>query len=113
MVLGAALGWVLAFALSSAAALYVFGWRMGETGTTPGKQIMGLKIVDASTGELLGNQRGLQRAGLIWVLGLAGSFPFIGLLFSLLALGDIIVALIDDRGQRYTDKIVGSIVANA
>jgi hypothetical protein len=34
-------------------------------------------------------------------------------LFSLLALGDIIVALIDDRGQRYTDKIVGSIVANA
>ena len=30
MVLGAALGWVLAFALSSAAALYVFGWRMGE-----------------------------------------------------------------------------------
>jgi uncharacterized RDD family membrane protein YckC len=113
MVLGAALGWVLAFALSSAAALYLFGWRMGETGTTPGKKIMGLKIVDASTGELLGNQRGLQRAGLIWVLGLAGSFPFIGLLFSLLALGDIIVALIDDRGQRYTDKIVGSIVANA
>jgi len=107
------LGWVVAFVVASAAALYLYGWRMGETGTTPGKQAMGLKIVDASTGELLGNQRGLQRTGLIWILGLAAIIPTIGLLFSLLAVGDVIVALMDDRGQRFTDRIVGSVVTHA
>ena len=117
-ILSSVLGWVVAFVVASAAALYLYGWRMGETGTTPGKQAMGLKIVDASTGELLGNQRGLQRTGLIWILGiwilgLAAIIPTIGLLFSLLAVGDVIVALMDDRGQRFTDRIVGSVVTHA
>jgi len=26
---------------------------------------------------------------------------------------DVVVALVDDRGQRVTDKIVGSVVTNA
>ncbi len=86
---------------------------MGETGVTPGKQIVGLKIVDANTGELLGSNRGLQRAGLIWIIGSASIFPVAGYLFMVIALIDVVVALVDDRGQRVTDRIVGSIVTDA
>ncbi len=104
---------LLAFILVSALSLYLFGWRMGATGVTPGKQVVGLKIVDANTGELLGSNRGLQRAGLIWIIGSAAIFPFVGLIFGLIALIDVVVALVDDRGQRVTDKIVGSMVTDA
>ena len=104
---------LLAFVLVSALSLYLFGWRMGATGVTPGKQVVGLKIVDANTGELLGSNRGLQRAGLIWVIGSAAVFPVFGLIFGLIALIDVFVALVDDRGQRVTDKIVGSMVTDA
>ena len=104
---------LLAFVLVSALSLYLFGWRMGATGVTPGKQVVGLKIVDANTGELLGSNRGLQRAGLIWVIGSAYVFPVIGLIFGLIALIDVVVALVDERGQRVTDKIVGSMVTDA
>tara|TARA_X000001036_G_scaffold396152_1_gene397558 strand:+ start:91 stop:540 length:450 start_codon:yes stop_codon:yes gene_type:complete len=104
---------LLAFVLVSALSLYLFGWRMGATGVTPGKQVVGLKIVDANTGELLGSNRGLQRAGLIWVIGSAAVFPVFGLIFGLIALIDVVVALVDDRGQRVTDKIVGSMVTDA
>ena len=104
---------LLAFILVSALSLYLFGWRMGATGVTPGKQIVGLKIVDADTGELLGSNRGLQRAGLIWVIGAAAIFPYVGLIFLLIALIDVVIALVDERGQRVTDKIVGSMVTDA
>ena len=104
---------LLSFILVSVLSLYLFGWRMGATGLTPGKQVVGLKIVDATTGELLGSNRGLQRAGLIWIIGSAAIFPIVGLFFGLIALIDVVVALVDERGQRVTDKIVGSIVTNA
>ena len=116
VVLVAIVGWALAYLVTVAIALYVFGWRMGETGVTPGKQVMGLKVVDASTGELLGNQRGLQRAGLHWGVGMLGSLPALGILGMLAGLAllvDVIIALVDDRGQRYTDKLIGSIVVDA
>ncbi|HJP15631.1 MAG TPA: RDD family protein [Acidimicrobiales bacterium] len=106
-------GVILSFVIVSALSLYLFGWRMGETGVTPGKQIVGLKIVDANTGELLGSNRGLQRAGLIWIIGSASIFPVAGYLFMVIALIDVVVALVDDRGQRVTDRIVGSIVTDA
>ena len=86
---------------------------MGATGVTPGKQVVGLKIVDANTGELLGSNRGLQRAGLIWVIGAAAIFPYVGLIFLLIAVIDVVIALVDERGQRVTDKIVGSMVTDA
>ena len=104
---------LLSFILVSVLSLYLFGWRMGATGLTPGKQVVGLKIVDATTGELLGSNRGLQRAGLIWIIGSAAIFPIVGLFFGLIALIDVVVALVDESGQRVTDKIVGSIVTNA
>ncbi len=104
---------LLAFVLVSALSLYLFGWRMGATGVTPGKQVVGLKIVDANTGELLGSNRGLQRAGLIWVISSAAVFPMFGLIFGLIALIDVVIALVDERGQRVTDKIVGSMVTDA
>ena len=104
---------ILAFVLVSALSLYLFGWRMGATGVTPGKQVVGLKIVDANTGELLGSNRGLQRAGLIWVISSAAVFPMFGLIFGLIALIDVVIALVDERGQRVTDKIVGSMVTDA
>jgi len=104
---------ILAFVLVSALSLYLFGWRMGATGVTPGKQVVGLKIVDANTGELLGSNRGLQRAGLIWVISSAAVFPMFGLIFGLIALIDVVIALVDERGQRVTDKIVGSMVIDA
>ena len=104
---------LLSFILVSVLSLYLFGWRMGATGLTPGKQVVGLKSVDATTGELLGSNRGLQRAGLIWIIGSAAIFPIVGLFFGLIALIDVVVALVDERGQRVTDKIVGSIVTNA
>ena len=106
-------GVILSFVIVSALSLYLFGWRMGETGVTPGKQIVGLKIVDANTGELLGSNRGLQRAGLIWIIGSASIFPVAGYLFMVIVLIDVVVALVDDRGQRVTDRIVGSIVTDA
>ena len=104
---------LLAFVLVSALSLYLFGWRMGATGVTPGKQVVGLKIVDSNTGELLGSNRGLQRAGLIWVISAAAIFPYVGLIFLLVALIDVVVALVDERGQRVTDKIIGSMVTGA
>ncbi|MDC0245484.1 RDD family protein [Acidimicrobiaceae bacterium] len=104
----------LRFAVVSVLSLYLFGWRMGATGVTPGKQVVGLKIVDANTGELLGSNRGLQRAGLIWIISTAAVFfPLLGIIFGLIALIDVVVALVDDRGQRVTDKIVGSMVTDA
>ena len=91
--------------------LYFFGWRLGVNGTSPGKQIFGLKVVDVRTGDSLGPSRGMQRAGLIWIVILAGLL-FGPLVWFVVAV-DKIVALVDDRGQRVTDKIVGSVVTDA
>ena len=84
---------------------------MGITGASPGKQLLRLKVVDVETGAPLGSSRGMQRAGLIWIVILMTLtvIPFVGVLVVV----DKIVALVDERGQRVTDKIVGSMVTDA
>ncbi len=91
--------------------LYFFGRRLGFTGASPGKQLLRLKVVDVETGALLGSSRGMQRAGLIWIVILMTLtfIPFVGVLVVV----DKIVALVDERGQRVTDKIGGSMVTDA
>jgi uncharacterized RDD family membrane protein YckC len=51
-----------------AAVMAAVGWIEGQRGYTPGKFVMHLRVVDASSGELLGGRRGLLRRSM-WVLG--------------------------------------------
>lgn len=42
-------------------AIYLFAWGQGETGQTPGKRVMGMKMVDAATGQNIGGGKGIAR----------------------------------------------------
>jgi uncharacterized RDD family membrane protein YckC len=60
-------GWVL-FAVGVAVfvavvvwAGWLFGYRQGVTGTTPGKRRLGIRLIDIETGEPPGGSRGLSR----------------------------------------------------
>jgi uncharacterized RDD family membrane protein YckC len=86
-------------ALAAALAITVIGfWRY--CGATPGKLALGLRIVDASTGEPPSTARLVIR----FFAYLVSAFPlYLGFLW----------AAVDRRKQGWHDKIAGTIVVNS
>ena len=103
-------GWVL-FAVGVAVfvavvvwAGWLFGYRQGVTGTTPGKRRLGIRLIDIETGKPPGGSRGLGR----WLV--PGLIDSVVNVFSLI---DYLWPTWDDRNQRITDKIFKTQVVEA
>lgn len=84
------------------AAVGWIAWLNGSKGQSPGKAIMGLKLVRDGDGRTLGGPVGLVRALLLWVLGVFS----IGI-FWLLA---VIWPFWDEKKQALHDKMFGAVV---
>ena len=77
---------------------WLFGYRQGVTGTTPGKRRLGIHLVDAASGEAPGGPKGVGR----WLVpGLVGGIQGIGNIVQLI---DYLWPLWDPKKQRLTDK---------
>tara|TARA_B110000438_G_scaffold302816_2_gene361822 strand:+ start:686 stop:1246 length:561 start_codon:yes stop_codon:yes gene_type:complete len=96
---------VVAFGLAMVAVVFVwggwlFGYRQGVTGTTPGKRRLRIRLVDADTGEAPGGAKGVGR----WLLpGLVGGVQGIGNVIQLI---DYLWPLWDSKNQRLIDKVL-------
>ena len=78
---------------------WLFGYRQGVTGSTPGKRRLKIRLVDVTSGEVPGGARGVGR----WLVpGLVGGIQGIGNILQLL---DYLWPLWDSRNQRLTDKV--------
>jgi uncharacterized RDD family membrane protein YckC len=78
---------------------WLFGYRQGVTGTTPGKRRLRIRLVDVASGEAPGGAKGVGR----WLVpGLVGGIQGIG---NVLQLIDILWPLWDSRNQRLIDKV--------
>ena len=83
------------------ACLYVWsGELVGRRGVTPGRRLMGIRVVDVSTAQPIGVGRGIGRFLVTIPLG----FCFLGTLI------DILWMLRDPESQTLHDKAVGSVV---
>jgi uncharacterized RDD family membrane protein YckC len=79
-----------------------FQWRNGSTGQTPGKALMGIRVVHHETGEPIGGLMGLVR----WIVGSAISAFTCGLG----GLLDVLWPLFDDKKRTLHDMVVGAVV---
>ena len=78
---------------------WLFGYRQGVTGSTPGKRRLKIRLVDVTSGEAPGGARGVGR----WLVpGLVGGIQGIGNILQLL---DYLWPLWDSRNQRLSDKV--------
>ena len=78
---------------------WLFGYRQGVTGTTPGKRRLNIRLVDAASGEAPGGLRGVGR----WLVpGLLVGIPWIGIAVAVI---DYLCPLWDSKKQRLTDKV--------
>ena len=78
---------------------WLFGYRQGVTGSTPGKRRLKIRLVDVTSGEAPGGSRGVGR----WLVPvLVGGIQGIGNILQLL---DYLWPLWDSRNQRLTDKV--------
>jgi len=79
---------------------WLFGYRQGVTGTTPGKRRLRIRLVDAETGEAPGGAKGVGR----WLVpGLIGGVQGFGNVIQLI---DILWPLWDSKNQRLIDKVL-------
>ena len=79
---------------------WLFGYRQGVTGTTPGKRRMGISLVDEESGNNPGGARGVGR----WLVPvLVGSIPTFGNIVQVI---DFLWPLWDPKKQRLIDKIL-------
>jgi len=85
--------------LASAAAGIYLMYLNGSTGQTPGKKVMGLKVVGETTGQVIGGGSGVARGFLHFVDAI---ICYIGFLFPLW----------DAKRQTLADKIIKSVVTN-
>jgi uncharacterized RDD family membrane protein YckC len=81
----------------------------GPTGQTIGKRLLKVRVVDDDTGGPLGQNRGLGRAAVTYVLGFAALSP-VGLVLPIL---DGLWPLWDQKRQTWHDKVVRSVVVVA
>ena len=78
---------------------WLFGYRQGVTGLTPGKRRLGIHLVDGDSGLVPGGAKGVGR----WLIpGIVGGIQGIG---SALQLIDILWPLWDSKNQRLIDKV--------
>ena len=81
---------------------WLFGYRQGVTGTTPGKRRQGIHLIDTASGEAPGGAKGVGR----WLVpGLVGGIQGIGNIVQLI---DYLWPLWDSKKQRLTDKAFGT-----
>lgn len=78
---------------------WLFGYRQGVIGTTPGKRRLGIHLVDAASREAPG---GLKGVGRFLVPGLVGLLPGIGNGAQII---DYLWPLWDSKKQRLADKV--------
>lgn len=90
---------LVVYAAAFAANLY-FWYLNGSTGQTPGKKVMGLKVVSEATGQTIGGGAGIGR-GFCHILDSLCCLP-IGFLFPLW----------DAKRQTFADKILKTVVTN-
>jgi len=88
---------IVGYLAAIAAVIYVMWWGLGETGQTPGKRVMGVAVLDSTTGQVIGGGRGVGRELL---KGIINSFCWIGSLWM----------LFDSKNEALYDK---PITANA
>ena len=78
---------------------WLFGYRQGVMGTTPGKRRLNIRLVDAASGEAPGGLRGVGR----WLVpGLLVGIPWIGIAVAVI---DYLCPLWDSKKQRLVDKV--------
>lgn len=77
--------------------IYVIGYAVGVSGQSPGKRVMGVKVVNKYTGDVIGGGRGVLR---MLVDGVLNNFFMISWIW----------ALIDQDKQTLADKVVDSAV---
>jgi len=92
MLLGG-IGWLVVMIWS----VWLFGYRQGVTGMTPGKRVAGTRLIRIGTGEAPGGSTGLGR---ILVPPLVNSFT--GGVYVII---DYLWPLWDDNNQRVSDKM--------
>ncbi|RMH68848.1 MAG: RDD family protein, partial [Actinomyces sp.] len=84
-----------------AAAAIIIGWwhgvLVGERGVTPGRRMVGIRVVDAATGAPIGRARGIGRFFASLVSGLPLGLGYLWMIW-------------DPGSQTWHDKIVGSAV---
>ena len=78
---------------------WLFGYRQGVTGSTPGKRRLKIRLVDVDSGEAPGGAKGVGRC---LVPALVGGIQGVG---NILQLIDILWPLWDSRNQRLIDKV--------
>lgn len=75
-------------------------WRQGRTGSTFGKQRMGISLVNSTSGRPIGVGFALIRWGAVWF--------FNSLSFGLYLLADLLAPAFTERRQRITDKMLSA-----
>jgi uncharacterized RDD family membrane protein YckC len=78
------------------AGLFYFAFMTGQSGQSPGKKVMGIKVVSEATGQPIGGGMGIARH----VLHFLDSICLIGYLFPLW----------DAKRQTFADKILSTVV---
>jgi uncharacterized RDD family membrane protein YckC len=78
-----------------------FGIQLGQSGSTPGMRVIGLKCVNMKTGQVLGAGMGVVRALLHAVASALCFVPYVV---------DMLFPLWDPQRQTLADKIVGTVV---
>jgi uncharacterized RDD family membrane protein YckC len=78
-----------------------FAVQLGQSGSTPGMRMAGLKCVNKSTGQVLGGGMGFVRALVHWVLAILCFVPFVV---------DMLFPLWDAQKQTLADKVLGTVV---
>lgn len=91
----AALG-VIFYVLAFAGSLY-FAYLTGASGASPGKRLMGIKVVNERTGQPMGGGLGIARV-------------FIHIIDSLPCYLGYLWPLWDAKRQTFTDKVLGTVV---
>lgn len=78
---------------------WLFGYRQGVTGSTPGKRRLKIRLVDVASGEAPGGAKGVGR----WLVpGLVGGIQGVG---NVLQVIDYLWPLWDSKNQRLIDKV--------
>ncbi len=83
--------------LAYIAVFFFWLFLTGRDGQSPGKKVIGIKVVDANTGQTIGGGRGIIR-GIAHIVD--GLICYIGYLFPLW----------DKKKQTIADKIIGTVV---
>ena len=99
MLLGG-LGWLVLMVWM----VWLFGYRQGVSGTTPGKRTAGTRLTRIGTGEAPGGGTGMGRILVPWLIVVGSGLVTVGLGAAYVII-DYLWLLWDDDNQRLTDKM--------